>query len=180
MRYDENALPTDEVLAASLSKLRLLVIQRGDEVVNEAAQNLAYIELLLEYPAGVALDVLECWPRKSKFWPAWHELQVDIETAIAGQDEPESPKFQRQIRLIVNEGCIAEFAGAVVSRYQSAMPRSTSQGEDRYLYSQALDVACGQLDSIGLPGEAQWQVSELPRHMPGYSNFVGALAQRTA
>jgi hypothetical protein len=55
----------------------------ADEPLDDmVAQDLAYIELLLEYPIDIALEVIRQWPRKNKFWPAWCELQDRIEAEI--------------------------------------------------------------------------------------------------
>lgn len=35
-----------------------------------------YVDRLLEWPRDVALQALREWPSRSKYWPAWEELEV--------------------------------------------------------------------------------------------------------
>ncbi len=174
--YADEGPPPDERLAAALSKLRLLVIRRDEGLVNEAAQNLAYIELLLEYPTEIAIDVIREWPRSNKFWPTWCELREGIEAEIEAIRHPNIVPFDRPIRLIVKDGCSHDFAGALQMAYQATIGRPLNHFERRTIYSQALKAASSQVDEIGLNGEVTWTVDDLPVHMKGYSNFVGRLA----
>lgn len=69
--------------------LQALVILRAQSAVREAAdvdmeiQAKVYSDNLAEWPADCALWVLKTWPRRSKWWPAWFELQERLEK-IAG------------------------------------------------------------------------------------------------
>lgn len=176
--YADAELPADERFAAALSKLRLLVIRREDDTINEAAQNLAYIELLLDYPTEIALDVIAGWPRRNKFWPAWFELQEAIDEALEDRNRPKVVSLDRPIRMIVKPGCIAEFAQDAAAAYGRSLGRPMTREDDQSIHRQAMRIAAGQVDRIGLDGGEMWTVEDLPKRMPGFKNFTGRLAGR--
>ena len=176
--YERAEPPADERLAAALSKLRMLVVRRDDEPINEAAQNIAYIELLLDFPTEIALDVIAQWPRRNKFWPAWLELQEAIEAAIEDDSRPKVVPLERPVRLIVKQGCVAEFAQDAVAAYGRKLRRRMSAEEERTFHRQAMLAAAGQVERIGLDGEETWAVADLRKYMPGFKNFTGRLAGR--
>lgn len=64
----------DQALAA-------LSVQVASRVADEATDELqigVYSARLRLYPADVALQVLADWPRKSKWWPTWCELDAEL------------------------------------------------------------------------------------------------------
>jgi hypothetical protein len=37
-----------------------------------------YTDELGQYPADIVVKVLRDWPKQSKWWPTWHELDIEL------------------------------------------------------------------------------------------------------
>lgn len=70
--------PQSDVLMA-LARLRAMTRapQAGDDDLKFALG--VYAEELATYPGDVVLSVLRDWPKRSMWWPSWHELCCELE-----------------------------------------------------------------------------------------------------
>ena len=74
-------LPADD-LPMELSRMEALTV-RPSTLRDVALVAAAYLERLSEYPADAVLWALREWPRRSKWFPAWKELEVLLEERTA-------------------------------------------------------------------------------------------------
>ncbi len=64
-----------EQLKPALAKLRMLTKSAGESEQQGAMRAAAYLEMLQQWPADVALHVLATQASQSTFWPSWAELE---------------------------------------------------------------------------------------------------------
>jgi len=43
----------------------------------------AWIEMLADWPADCAIAAMREWPRRSRWWPAWHEIETLMHARLA-------------------------------------------------------------------------------------------------
>ena len=60
-------------LAAALTELRALTVRQAG--VEDALLATAWVERLTAWPADIAIWALREWPSRSKWWPAWNEIE---------------------------------------------------------------------------------------------------------
>lgn len=68
-----------EKLVIEVTRLRTMTRSRPETQVDMEAQLMIFSEMLEEYPEDIVMEVVRSWPRKSKWWPAWAELQEDLD-----------------------------------------------------------------------------------------------------
>lgn len=75
----------EETLAIALHGMRLMTRGRDNERGTDdgAAEIAAWVQRLRDYPADVAVSVVQDWPKRSPFWPTWHELQERLEAGVS-------------------------------------------------------------------------------------------------
>ena len=74
----QRAPATPAQLFEWLGALGLKTIQRKQDQASMDLTLRVYVTELSKYPAGVVQQVLEAWPERNKWWPAWAELKEDI------------------------------------------------------------------------------------------------------
>jgi hypothetical protein len=159
-------------VADALTWLRLMVIQRDADLVDHQAQNIAYVDWLLDYPADQVVRVIRGWPRRSRFWPTWLELEEAIERERESADRPAGSGADKPALKIVRDGQVCEFAERATNAYIGDLGRDVTQHEERALFGQALAVGIGHATSMGLEGEDQWNLKDLPKRVPRFDGFV--------
>lgn len=61
-------------LKAALAKMFALTKRRRDDQADLTMIVAAYAEQLIKHPGDIVAEVLEDWPNRSKWFPAWQEL----------------------------------------------------------------------------------------------------------
>jgi hypothetical protein len=72
-----------EKASSALARIRALCARRNETDGDVAMIAAAYVDELRRYPADVVISVCREWPRASKWWPAWRELQERLDRAMA-------------------------------------------------------------------------------------------------
>ncbi|MEM7446404.1 MAG: hypothetical protein AAF414_24000 [Pseudomonadota bacterium] len=74
-----------EAIVTALTRLRLRTKARRETTEDIMAGFALYAEDLAAYPADVAHETLEAWPRRAggKWWPSWAELEVVLRAKSA-------------------------------------------------------------------------------------------------
>ena len=70
-------LPSKTILQ-ELTRLKLKTMARNMTTEELSLQLAVYVDELSEYPADIVVKVLRDWPRNSKWWPTWHELDIEL------------------------------------------------------------------------------------------------------
>lgn len=70
-------LPTNTILQ-ELTRLKLKTMARNMTTEELSLQLAVYVDELSSYPADIVVKVLRDWPKQSKWWPTWHELDVEL------------------------------------------------------------------------------------------------------
>lgn len=73
----------DQDILQELAKLSVKVAKRAEDGFDLQVRLEGYTEELRQFPGDLVLDVLRRWPRMSRFWPAWSELQLMLERRLA-------------------------------------------------------------------------------------------------
>ena len=74
--YERACRPADhQTLAYEVGAMRLSVAVPSMAEEDIDAQATIYARRLAEWPGDAALAALRDWPSKSRWWPAWHELE---------------------------------------------------------------------------------------------------------
>lgn len=78
-RHEAACRPADrDTLVKELAALRLSCVSRDMSEQDLRAQTEVYAQRLAEWPADAAVTALREWSRRSKFFPAWAELEAVI------------------------------------------------------------------------------------------------------
>lgn len=78
-RHEAACLPADsETLAKEVAAMRLSCVSRDISEKDLRAQTEVYVQRLAEWPADAVLAALREWPSRSKWFPAWAELEALI------------------------------------------------------------------------------------------------------
>lgn len=173
---------TPDKLQMALFTLRRMTAGRDGEVANEkarAAEIVTWVRQLQGYPADVAISVLQDWPKRSKWWPTWFELQEQIDIAMSqrrvikhvlslsapktektDETDPESPERRK---AVVDE-CLKRLAEAWTPDPLDPKPKLTP--------AQEREQAEGNLDT--------WkdQPPKLTVSTPELSRQIEAMAKR--
>ena len=76
---DEVSQPmAPQEMKRAITKLLMMTKRRADDQIDLTLIISAYAEELAKHPADIVAEVLDQWPRQSKWWPAWHELEMEI------------------------------------------------------------------------------------------------------
>ena len=71
-------LPANTILQ-ELTRLKLKTMARNMTTEELSLQLAVYTDELGQYPADIVVKVLRDWPKQSKWWPTWHELDIELE-----------------------------------------------------------------------------------------------------
>ena len=71
-------LPSETILQ-ELTRLKLKTMARNMTTEELSLQLAVYTDELGQYPADIVVKVLRDWPKQSKWWPTWHELDIELE-----------------------------------------------------------------------------------------------------
>ena len=159
-------------IADALTWLRLMVIQRDADLVDHQAQNIAYVDWLLDYPADLVVRVIKGWPRRSKFWPTWLELEEAIEQQREHSERPAASVSERPVRKTVRDGYTLEFAESATLAYLGKLGRNVTHQERQKVFGGALAMAMGRVETMGLPDGEQWTVADMPKILPKFEGFL--------
>lgn len=76
----------EEEIAKALYTMRVMVRGRDGEMKAEdagAVEIAAWVLRLQEFPADVAISVVQDWPKQSQWWPTWFELNERLQQAMS-------------------------------------------------------------------------------------------------
>ena len=76
---DEYSQPLEgDQLTKLLAKLFVKTKRKADDQMSQDLMFAAYHEELIQWPADIVEEVLSAWPRRSMWWPSWHELYKEL------------------------------------------------------------------------------------------------------
>lgn len=102
--HERACLPAPiERLLAELSGLAAITVQQSAADETQEMQISMFARALLSWPGDVAIQAIQTWPRVSKFWPAWKEMQDHLE-AIGGKRLSARDALQRAKERMEQEG----------------------------------------------------------------------------
>ena len=70
------------ILVKALTELDALTVKRAEAQGQTDLTIAAYADRLAIYPEDIVIHVLTSWPSRSKWWPSWYELNLDIEWRV--------------------------------------------------------------------------------------------------
>lgn len=162
-RNSSGPAPTDaDRIADKLTWLRLLVMQRDADLVDHQAQNIAYVQLLLDYPADLVVSVIDAWPRQSKFWPTWLELEEAIKTATGCAETS-------TVKDIAPGMDAVRFRGLVIEFYKNYARRNglnwIDLREEVVIGSQAFQMKSGKAERVGIERVGYWTKADVMKRL---------------